>query len=278
VTHLGTFRKGWENEHLASFLLSRISFVANPITVADDIGSDFFCTLFEAKEGAHLLPRNSFAIQIKSSKSAFEVTNKIEYLEKLELPFFVGVADQSKLMLSVYSGEWLPILFSYYGIPQVLRLSPDDNRTGDDNYCEKKSAEEYTLRMPFVLDLNAQDDRRSVAAKGLELLQLCSRMHQNISSRVGGEYIFKLSEPRKVVIMAGIGSSQTFRNNFYFRLAEAFCNFEWLHRASPEQFPIAEYRAFEHCYRELKKTDQIPNVVEEMYQRINQRLASTPRP
>jgi hypothetical protein len=62
VAQLGRFRKGWENEHLASFLLSRIAFVANPLTVADDIGSDFFCTLFEVFNGDSLFPRNSLAI------------------------------------------------------------------------------------------------------------------------------------------------------------------------------------------------------------------------
>jgi hypothetical protein len=78
------FRKGWENEHLATFLLSRISFVSQPITVGDDVGSDFFCTLFEARQSDSvemLFLRNSFAIQVKSSKADVVATNKIEYLE-----------------------------------------------------------------------------------------------------------------------------------------------------------------------------------------------------
>lgn len=129
MPHLGKLHKGWENEHLASFLLSRISFVANPVTVGDDVGSDFFCTLFEVSEADQLFPRNSLAIQIKSSKDPVDATSKIEYLEKLELPFFVGVVDQNKLRLSIYSGEYLPILFSHYGIPQGLKLSLEDGET-----------------------------------------------------------------------------------------------------------------------------------------------------
>jgi hypothetical protein len=66
MPHLEKFRKGWENEHLATFLLSRIAFVANPVKVADDVGTDLFCTLFEITEGK-LFPRNSFALQAKSS-------------------------------------------------------------------------------------------------------------------------------------------------------------------------------------------------------------------
>ena len=44
-THLG-----WENEQLAHYLLSRFSFVAHPATVGDDIGSDFYCTIFDVLE------------------------------------------------------------------------------------------------------------------------------------------------------------------------------------------------------------------------------------
>jgi hypothetical protein len=209
VAHLAKFRKGWKNENLASFLLSRISFVAHPVTVADDVGSDFFCTLFENPKARELFPRGSFAIQIKSSKGPIKATNKIEYLEKLELPFFVGVVDQGKLTLSIYSGEYLPILFSQHGIPQVLSLSPDDGNIRYDNYCDK-SGDDYVLRMPFVLALKAGEDRKSVADSGRKLLHLCSRMHQNVSSRVSCEYIFSLSESDKIVIMAGVGSAQTF--------------------------------------------------------------------
>jgi hypothetical protein len=45
-------RRGWENEHLAAVLLSGVSFIAHPLTIGDDIGSDFFCTLFEKSCGS----------------------------------------------------------------------------------------------------------------------------------------------------------------------------------------------------------------------------------
>jgi hypothetical protein len=90
VAHLGLFREGWENEHLATYLLSRIAFIANPITVADDFGSDFLCTLFEPREidnRQQLFPLRSFALQVKSSRRRVRADNKIEYLNRLELPF-----------------------------------------------------------------------------------------------------------------------------------------------------------------------------------------------
>src|SRR3989442_8991321 len=79
MPHLAVPRKGWENEHLATFLLSQIAFVAHPLTVADDVGSDFFCTLFEptAQDGTQMLfPLNSFAIQVKSNRDNVNATNK----------------------------------------------------------------------------------------------------------------------------------------------------------------------------------------------------------
>ena len=76
MLHLASFRKGWENENLAKFILSKFSFVANPSTVADDIGSDFLCTLFRIERENnkdYLLPLNAFAIQIKSNTDDIDV-------------------------------------------------------------------------------------------------------------------------------------------------------------------------------------------------------------
>ena len=65
MAYLKSFREGWRTEHLARFILSKFAFVAQPISISDDIGSDFICTLFENRE-KYLFPTNSFAIQIKS--------------------------------------------------------------------------------------------------------------------------------------------------------------------------------------------------------------------
>jgi hypothetical protein len=273
MPHLEKFRIGWENEHLATFLLSRISFVANPVKVADDVGTDLFCTLFEIANG-ELLPRNSLAVQAKSSAAEIDATGKIQYLEKLELPFFVGVVDQSNLGLSLYSGEYLPIFFAHYGIPQGLKLALGDTQVTLENYCETKPEGKYTLRMPHVMRLEAKDDRGSLAEKAQALSQLCSRMLQNISSRRTQEYVFRLRDDR-VAIFAGPGSALTFRNNFYYRLAEVFYNFEWLHRTGTDQFNFEEYRVFERCYRELKNTAEIPIVVEAAYKSVERLISGT---
>jgi hypothetical protein len=108
MAHLLTPRKGWENEKLASYLLSRFSFVAQPTSVADDLGSDFFCTIFEIHDSSGtdvLVPRSSFAIQVKSSMSEVSMDNKIDYLDRLQMPFFIGVVTQSPGVMRVYSAE-----------------------------------------------------------------------------------------------------------------------------------------------------------------------------
>src|ERR1700743_675198 len=118
-----TPRKGWENEKLASYLLSRFSFVAQPTSIADDLGSDFFCTLFEIQKNSGielLMPRSSFAIQVKSSTSRVSMDKKIDYLSRLQMPFFLGVVNQSPPSMRVYSAELLPFLFAHKGRPDGL--------------------------------------------------------------------------------------------------------------------------------------------------------------
>jgi hypothetical protein len=82
MPHLYRPRVGWEGERLAHYLLSRFSFVAQPTTIADDVGSDFYCTIFGILETQPPMvePRTSFAIQVKSSGGKIEAHNKIEYL------------------------------------------------------------------------------------------------------------------------------------------------------------------------------------------------------
>ena len=270
MAQLEKFRIGWENEHLATFLLSRISFVANPIKVADDIGTDLFCTLFEVVSGA-LLPRSSLAIQVKSSKDTIDASGKIEYFQKLELPFFVGVADQSNLKLSIYSGEFLPIFFPHHGIPQNLRLSLENSKVTYENYWTEKEPRQFTLKMPHVMDLDAREERDSIATKATILTKLCSRILQNISSGISKEYVFKLGDER-VAIFAGPGSAETFRENFYYRLAEAFYNFQWLYLNRPTQFNFAEFQLYENYYNQLKAVGEVPATLESSYKSVKQHL------
>ncbi len=96
---LANTHKGWENEHLATFLLSRIAFVASPIKVADDVGTDLFCTLYDRslrpskRKGTRqvpvLVPRSSIAVQVKSTSKPFDVAPRLEYIARLEMPYYI---------------------------------------------------------------------------------------------------------------------------------------------------------------------------------------------
>jgi hypothetical protein len=92
------------NEHLAASILSQFCFIARPDRVGDDIGSDYYCTLFEREgrgKAERIIPRISFAIQVKSNRAVIDVTPNMDYLWNLEIPFFVGVVEQSKWSISL---------------------------------------------------------------------------------------------------------------------------------------------------------------------------------
>jgi hypothetical protein len=89
MAHLLKIRKGWENENLARFILSKFSFISHPATISDDLGVDFYCTFFVKVEkerkspknkpikDVFVFPKHSFAIQIKSNRRGFDITNKL---------------------------------------------------------------------------------------------------------------------------------------------------------------------------------------------------------
>ena len=116
MSHLYTVRTGWEGERLAHYLLSRFSFVAQPTTIADDVGADFYCTIFDIVESTPPMvePRTSFAIQVKSNADKIEAHNKVRYLQHLEMPFFLGIVDQTAAGLSIYSAEHFPMMTAVY--------------------------------------------------------------------------------------------------------------------------------------------------------------------
>lgn len=276
MPHLDVFRRGWENEHLATYLLSRIAFVANPITVADDIGSDFICTLIERREvnaRGQLFPLRSFAIQVKSSADRISGNNKIEYLSRLELPYFVGVIDRNDLSLSVYSGEFLPMMFSHVGRPNQLALLPvetEDLTVGEAYSTDPTSVE---VKFPFLVRLRADDDVEQCEQNTETLDGRCFRMHHNLSTRTNKEHIYRLDDAGGVLIMAGPGSAETFRSNLHLRLAEAFYNLEWLLQSQPDQSLQREFEAYALLYEALETMGQeLPTILNDKYETLKARL------
>lgn len=262
MPHLLTFHKGWENERLAAYLLSRISFVAHPASTGGDSGSDFFCTVFEIEEVCGkdaLLPRNSFGVQVKSAAVDISANNKIGYLMGLELPFFVGVVSQSPPKMEIYSAEFLPILFAEVGEPAKLSLIPVAASKFDPNrYHEVKDSGEVQLHCPLAVTLEANDDRSALAPKVRTMLRICSRAQRNIATRMSEEHIYLVEGvggTNSYRIIAGAGSNQYFRENFLKRLGEVFYNFKWILNNRPSEFSLTEFQKFEALYLELKNED-----------------------
>jgi hypothetical protein len=279
VAHLLTPRKGWENEKLASYLLSRFSFVAQPTSVADDLGSDFFCTIFEIQDSSGtdvLAPRSSFAIQVKSSMSEVPMDNKIDYLDRLQMPFFIGVVTQSPGAMRIYSAELLPLLFAHKGRPRRMSMLPvTASDLNLDNYFNAIEPDFFQLRCPEIAEFRVDEDRSMLTTKVGTLLGICTRAQGNIAARLSEEHIYDLDGKGNVQILAGSGSARHFRVNLLKRLAEVFSNLEWeLNAGIQAQELMQEFRAFEHLYHELEVLyPRLPLFVSVPYARLRSRLA-----
>jgi hypothetical protein len=274
MAHLTCFRKGWENENLARYILSKFSFVAQPTSTGDDIGVDFFCTFIERKNQKCILPKNFFAIQIKSNMDKIDITDKIQYLESLELPFFVGVVEQKNLKLTLYSGEYIPIFFSYKGIPDKLQIELCDNAMSHSTeYFIQNGNRQFTLKFPKLIEISASFDTRKLDETLKPLYSSCSITQNNISSRKMEEYIFQIPRyPFNTVIFAGSGSEKVFRENFLKRLGEVFYNLDWLHANS--RFNIKEFECYKKIYEVIENfsTNKIPNFVKQPYESLKKKI------
>ena len=252
--HLYTPRVGWEGERLAHYLLSRFSFVAQPTSIADDVGSDFYCTIFELLESTPPMvePRTSFAIQVKSNGQKVEAHNKIQYLRHLEIPFFLGVVDQAKAELRIYSADFFPMMTAVFGFPEKLWLRPVDDASlppweGDD------ATSGVLLNCYYVCTFNASEGRKDLRSKVEQLLKICQRGLANIATRRAEEHIYKTGDDAKAfAIVAGCGSVNFFRDNIYMRLAAAFYNFNYMLTHDPQLFSMAEFQVYESFHLALR--------------------------
>ena len=269
-TRLYTFRKGWEAETLARFILTKFSFVAQPSTVSDDIGSDFFCTTFRTKNKPNLKgqptyylePINSFAIQIKSNSKSFSIDHK--YLEQLQLPFFVGVVDLHKGKLDIYSGEFVPAFLSgpkEHPVNLEIELTKSAVTSRQQSFTYQRKTEKgnliSVLKLPKILSITVEDssfvkELDILSSKVEIMIEKCNIIQNHIASRKVHEYLFKF--PDNILTYAGQTSFQHFRKNFFNRLAEVFYNLEWGYSATDstgKHIIQNEFVMFEKLYKEL---------------------------
>ena len=219
-----------------------------------------------------VLPRNSFAIQIKSSALPIDLTKKIPYLLGLEIPFFVGVVNQEKPSLKIYSGEYLPYFFSWKGRPRRLRAKLVDYRVGPDSCCESFGTLKWRLLFPLVTKVSAQASQGQLEDAVSRLQGICERTQGNIMSRRAEEHIYTFAGRPSTRMLAGVGSVKYFRENFYNRLAEAYLNFLWMIR-NGRIVDKAEVRVYLDVFRNLKKRGtRFPRRVSKRYSELRAAL------
>jgi hypothetical protein len=265
--HQLSFRKGWQSENLALYILHQFAFVARPHVVADDIGIDFYCTLFETKDKKHLVPRTPFAIQIKSDRRPIANNRgKVDYFNNLDLPFFIAVVNKSKNSMEVYSGEHLPHFAPWKGNP----LDPNNQR----NYINKKSRvlfkptnkqvwdpkvgiekdnEHHTILFPSIGTASIQDPA-SVQKLADAIQRKSSMIQRNIAAWKSGSYVLETSTEHERRFYAGPTSADTFRDNLNFRLAEAYMNMKWILEQRDMAFDTDELQRYEKIYELLSGT------------------------
>lgn len=280
MSHLSDTHIGWENEHLATFLLSRLAFVAQPVTVGDDLGVDFYCTLFTRetpKKKEQLFPKQAFSVQVKTNPEPIPADTHIEYLKNLELPFFVGVIHQDDGRLCLYSGDVLPFFFSAappsFGL--ILRLQDSDLDFTHDLWGYKDGT--FTIPLPRICDLRVADRPDEIANLSDFLMERCRWMQKNIISRRANEYIFEFV--RKDIlhyrIVAGPGSEATFRLNLFLRLGEAFYNLKVIKDRKDGSYRKSEFELYERCYRELvDHGHKPPDAVRQTYDNLRAEMGA----
>lgn len=280
MPQLATFRKGWESENLAQYILYKFSFLARPTNVADDIGSDFFCTLFQiqkTRKHDFLIPKNSFAIQLKSNSDNIDVSDKVQFLNTLEIPFFVGVVNREELSLDIYSGEYIPFLFSHFGIPENLEIQLCERAAihqYEDSF-RKTGTKSYVLMFPHVAEVKADISPHELEQKVREISNVCLLMQTNIASKTNGEYIFRQYGfgPENVIVFAGSGSAKVFRQNFFARLTEVFSNLDWLRHSVPSEFDEIEFAMYSDIYTQLKGMyKELPLPLTRLFERLNSNI------
>lgn len=278
MAHLYKFRQGWQSENVARFLLSEFAFISQPSTIADDIGNDFYCTLFsreQVKRNIYLTPKNSFVIQIKSSSRSLDLSSKAEFLDQLELPFFIGVVNRRERILKIYSGRALHLLFHGKGMPNKL-VSKLTTQIKDKHYYDKidASKEEYQLLFPLIAEVSAKNiDEDSEKVYSI-MAEECSLIHKNISARRMGESIL-FDGPNSRIIMAGQGSNQLFRHNFCLRLTEVFYNLKWIFEKKPQFFSRTEFNVYHESWEKIRKycSDSDQALVDEVHGLLVEELA-----
>lgn len=126
-------------EYLAQYILSKIG-IATPVQRQADIGIDFHCALARKTDNRKFFTyHSSFAVQVGTTRKRFRYGTKrgkrvknptfkpyeLDWLFSQKIPLFVGVVDQKKLEMSLYSTGPMWIARYQYGHVGEINLQPN---------------------------------------------------------------------------------------------------------------------------------------------------------
>lgn len=267
---LWKFKKGWQEEHLAKYILWKFCFVSEPSTVADDAWTDLFCTIFE-KINDSLFPKNTFAIQIKSNKRKIKIKNN-NYFINLEIPYLVWVIKDNKL--EIYWWEGITHFFRRVANPSEVEtwiVLKDENYL-DNLYSPQTNGNgKYDLYFNKITELSYDFDYERDYEKIEKITQYCSVLQRNISSVVNHEYLLfrywtNNNLHQEVNVLRWPASIQYFERNFINRLIEVFYNIE---RQYHNNYTIAKinFETYKKIYKSLEDSfrDPLPRNLTEIY-------------
>jgi len=215
--HLKSYRSGWQSENLARYILSNFAFISQPSTIADDIGADFFCTIFDdfiSEKKSYLIPKESFAIQIKSDSTTFSIDGKAQYLKGLGIPFFVGVVDKNKQELEIFSGEYLLPFFADKSKADKIKIKICEV-TPTDGPPYSENGEAFTVCFPKIVTIGTDPTLDDFSNKIQVLSKACKTINGNITRRNNKELIFADSFSRGFIM---VGDEQIKQESLSHRL------------------------------------------------------------
>lgn len=282
-------REGYRSQDYARALLGKVCFLAEPNGIADDVGIDFFCTLFREEEKKYdwgLVPDINFCIQIKSrsDQSRLDLAKQVSTLKILTLPYFLGIMDKAQQVLEIYSGHYLTPFFSLKGADGIKKLKVEtcasENISGVDySFFDDSPSREFVIRFPLVTTIREQidHDRIRQIAEDLQLSSLA--MSQNIASAILAEHMFISHNGQGMLLNAGRGSLPFFEENLFKRLAIAFFNLQIANDVAENKTQVLErFATMEKVYRDLEeyygKDSRFANLVPRFYHAAKNAMVS----
>ena len=256
MAQLKSYRDGWRHQLIAATILYKFAFVSQPIYSADDVGVDFYCTLFRPEKkgkNSELIPLNSIVIQIKSDnkKRQLDLTKQIAYLEQLESPYFLGLFCEKDQKLSLYTGEFLIYLFAFKGTPKKLIINLCDELPNDyGNWCNEIADSSYEIPFPKLCDLSVSmsDDEFNIQ---VEKLRQHSWIYQeNIVAYRENTFVFIEPIFERVLLFMRTGLEYKTFDNWCKQLISQFFYIQIMRENGQEMVDL--FNTFEATFKQME--------------------------